>query len=506
MSNYTHSITFDEWLEKNKHLQDKLRIITYDKKNSFEKFKKERSVIHNKMLKELNNFFLVLDQRKNSVWNDLNELASKEIPDVPYLCTDKKSLALKMRIATFVQQRINKHSNLAFTKVYSRLKELIEDTKQLFSLFYNNIIPENQCCKIVDFFSLNMFNLIEEHHKKIKRYKAYSEKLNKEINQSKMALWESNFPLFLRNLINLAKSKLIEDLSYFSPLEEEVSLSQCFFCYKSEWIKYIDPIVDKFCMTDPHMFISSLLQKCYDLFPKHIKLSTTDQSVCLLLFYRCLFNRCYEKYGSIIDLNNGNCTISQNNTNKYFKDQSEYDSNACFIMKLDKMSKIPAKYFPLPLNLVGKTIQDDSIGELFSRDQYFRKAGNFLEMAMFEPNPIDSLYQIHRALVNINRGAYFNKIGENHSAQKDEMKQLLCFDDMFALLLGTLLGSEKPDIFSVSAMISNYAPKTSLSPSFEYAQANLEALSEHCKKFSIEKCYEELLCDQSSPKKENDKC
>ena len=158
---------------------------------------------------------------------------------------------------------------------------------------------------------------------------------------------------------------------------------------------------------------------------------------------------------------------------------------------LHELPNFAAKQFLLPENLLGKDVGDLAIGVLFRENQYFRAASMFLEQALFMPNPIDCLYFVHKTLLGIHKGALINRMGGN-SVSMNDVKQLLCFDDLFALFFGCLMATGPPttDIHYCAWMIEEFTPKESLSPSFEYAQANLEALAMHCKRLDVQRLRE----------------
>ena len=107
-----------------------------------------------------------------------------------------------------------------------------------------------------------------------------------------------------------------------------------------------------------------------------------------------------------------------------------------------------------------------------------------LTLSLFQCNPLDALYCVHMCLNWIQKGALRHR-SNNNANNKDSdngAKYLLCFDDLFSLLFGTLMGTEFQDIIFVSQFIINYSPKQNLSPALEYAFANIEALAMHCKK------------------------
>jgi hypothetical protein len=153
---------------------------------------------------------------------------------------------------------------------------------------------------------------------------------------------------------------------------------------------------------------------------------------------------------------------------------------------------ISGGYFPLPWSLISNKDHSKPIGELFREEQFFSKASDLLYNAIFASNPIDQLYWVHISLMTIHKGALANRTGDRRPELQD-VNQLLCFDDLFSLFLGTLLASEMPDVFWVSWLIGEYAPKSSLSPSFEYAEANIEALVLHIQQVDVDSLEEKSV-------------
>jgi hypothetical protein len=81
-------------------------------------------------------------------------------------------------------------------------------------------------------------------------------------------------------------------------------------------------------------------------------------------------------------------------------------------------------------------------------------------------------------LLGIHKAAIINKLGGTVASLED-VNQMLCFDDMFSLLIGTSLASDLPSFNRLVQFIQNYTPKASLSPAFDYAMSNFEALLIH---------------------------
>ncbi|KAK8857843.1 hypothetical protein M9Y10_012938 [Tritrichomonas musculus] len=162
----------------------------------------------------------------------------------------------------------------------------------------------------------------------------------------------------------------------------------------------------------------------------------------------------------------------------------------------------------------GYNVNEDEtpIRDLFLSDPMFEKAAKTINLSIFCSNPLDALYEINKALALIHKGAINNQTENSSKSQsiarineilegkihfkdtqnkevsknppvfevKDDLKQLLSFDDLFSLFFGTLLAADIPDLFDLAAFVGKFAPKICLSPPFEYAQANIEALVLHC--------------------------
>jgi hypothetical protein len=125
---------------------------------------------------------------------------------------------------------------------------------------------------------------------------------------------------------------------------------------------------------------------------------------------------------------------------------------------------------------------------LFQSDEYFRAAGGLLEFAMWMSNPIDALYYVHRGIVGIQKGAIIHRHKGEETVAIEAMTEFLCFDDLFALLFGTVLGTGLMhfDIYYIAWFIEKFAPRESLSPAFDYAKATVEGLASHCGSFDID--------------------
>jgi hypothetical protein len=294
----------------------------------------------------------------------------------------------------------------------------------------------------------------------------FSARLALSISHLKKPLWAVDFPSFLQSLVQEAEQRQVPDLSYFSPLEGEVSLSRFLFRVGSPLQVRLDSVVGQFPNVSPDLFNEMLLRECYSLLPEKKEMSASEESLILLLFYRCLFHRTYERFSSAF-------------APKVVKERAN----------LEAIANLPAKWFVYPRIMVGVEEGERRIGEVFGSDRFLHAAGQFLEMSLWSGNPMDMIFAVHKAIVAIQKGAFINRLREDG----DPMNEFLCFDDMFVLLFGTLLGMRPdiPDVEYIAWMIERFAPKDALSSAFEYAKTTIEGLAAHCVSFDIDQFIEE---------------
>jgi hypothetical protein len=241
---------------------------------------------------------------------------------------------------------------------------------------------------------------------------------------------------------------------YFPMQHSEHSLSRFFFnCHREQRVK-IDEHLLEITRIPSREFADGLLVLCYNLIPSDASMTLEEQSMALLFMYRALFNRCYELHPTFFAAHEGSLE---------------------FMRKVDVIGRLPADSagFCLPWHLLPPDADRHlPIRDFFARIPDYADAASYLSKAIFECNPFDQLFQVHASLLTIQQAASKLRKGQSNSP-------LLSFDDLFALFFGVLTATEFADVLYVKWMVDNFAPKPWLSPSFEYAQANLEALVMH---------------------------
>jgi hypothetical protein len=162
-----------------------------------------------------------------------------------------------------------------------------------------------------------------------------------------------------------------------------------------------------------------------------------------------------------------------------------YEKSAIFRRPLDlerqsilmRLSHVPLRLFQFPF-AVDPADLALPIRDSFPKDPLLKTATLWLNEVAYVCNPIDALYFVHRAILAIHKAALV-KSSREKELTVDDLRQVLSFDDLFVCLLGALLSSDIPDFYLLADFVENYVPPKSLSHSFEYAQAAINALVVH---------------------------
>lgn len=467
IQNLRNAEKLQQWCNLHPDLEPYLTFLEYNNRDprfSYSNYKSNRRSIHSKVGDELYKFVQNLDVEIRNAKDEIEHYAGISIPQVPTPCYEDKSQIMTLRKYTFIRRKKQKKLIAVASAKYSYFYDLSVRAKNILMLFTSNIIPEAIICKIdLQFYKVKFTGHLARSIIKLNYIREAGNRLKTEIESFPVSLWYSNYSKFLYGIVTQSAPHVDPELSYFLPLEEEVSLSRCLFNHNSMFLKKIDPIVRSIKTVNGDEFVQSIIILIYyDLMPDRNTVSIADQSVALLLLFRAIYNRCYEI-----------CPT-------FFAPKPNND-----IAKINRLKSIPCMFYPLPKHLMKPNIDEQPIRQVFQADRFFLAASQFLYSTIFQSNPIDMLYYIHKTLIAIHKGALINRMGDQ-AASVDDVTQLLCFDDLFSLFFGALMASDLPDLNYVSWVINEYSPKECLSPSFEYAQANIEALILHCQLIDVE--------------------
>jgi hypothetical protein len=289
-------------------------------------------------------------------------------------------------------------------------------------------------------------------------YRELRKRMGTAIHRLPKVLWVRGLQPFISAIVETCRVET--DVCYFPMLHCEHSLARFFFNCHHQQRAEIDDHLLRVTPVSSREFADDLVMMCSHLIPSRASMSLEEQSKTLLLLYRTLFNRRYELSPAFFAAHEGSLE---------------------FMRKVDIVGRLPADSvgFCLPWNLLPPDADRHlPIREFFASLPQYAEAARCLSTAIFECNPIDQLFHIHMSLLMIMRAASAFKNSESTST-------LLSFDDLFALFFGVLTATQFSDLLYVWWMVDSFAPKPWLSPSFEYSQANLEALVIHVERLNI---------------------
>lgn len=563
---------FNRWFSDHPNLSPYIKVFSHNSSNfDFNLFVKQCKGVHNRTIDELTTFIANLNQMISNLRLELTTLSSKSAPVIPKLEYDDNRVNLKLRKISFLQQKIYKREVSLRTHRFEVLDDLLTKANLILDLYTSNIIPPGQLCRLDPlFFTIHFGSIVHKDLRYLNYLKPAVENLQKSVKDAPKPLWSTNYNEFLLKIVKEAEPRIDPELSYFLPNELEVSLSRCLFNPQSQFISKIDTVLHKIKNAPSQKFIKTILKTCYKMIVSPDSMSVFQQSIALLILYRALFNRFYEKYSYLFSPNqpeirekscsfdslaisntndsssNSNLNESSSNSNandgygvksilnensednsppifsknddfqlsmnqnsekfkEFLANEENFNSSKEDVEKITKIKMLPSKLFPLPWDLISidqKKCENLPVRELFELEPTYRNASLFLYQAIFDSTPIDALYNVHKSLILIHKGALINRM-KGASASIDDVNQILCFDDLFSLFFGTMTASDVPDIFSLAKFIDKYAPKPCLSPSFEYAQANIEALVIHCKNIELDKLESEIKIPEKNENENN---
>jgi hypothetical protein len=320
-----------------------------------------------------------------------------------------------------------------------------------------NLIPSNSGFRLKpDFFE--MPNPIPPSQDfELQALNSFVKTKNQEISAFPPPKWATDFGGFLDDLLPKGALRLKQALSYTVPLPDEVDLSRyCFSGGNSQFCAEVDDAIQRLLPDSPTDFVNWALSAAIELIDKHSHGSADDHSVGLLMVFRVIFDRAYEKRRRLWLPNP--------------QDEGRI---------LERASGLPTRFHQFPMPKVTQEELEMPIRSYFKRDRFFAGASEYLSEIVFATNPVDALYSVDRALHLLNKAALLNQLTPKGTAAETDLQKMLAFDDLFSLFVGVALGSDLPEFFEIAAFVSVLAPTKCLSNPFQFAHSALAALSVH---------------------------
>ena len=448
---------FVRWCHENEPVAGHISVSNDHEGGSGGRFARQRAQTHKRVCTELAKFRVRVNDVVAKTERELKRVSTLPFPAVPRLVFEQQEQNMKVRKLVFLEIEILKLSTFCTKKRLLFLQDVVRCISNAIELFAGEVIPGDLCLKVEpSFYVIDLADVARDEDEQLERMSALKQAMIEEIRGYEAPTWVRDYPKFLNDLIDEMVPRVDRVCSYVAPNEKEISLSRCLFNARSMYAWKIDDMICKNLRKEK--FVDALINLCYELIPERETMPADRQSVALIVLFRAVFNRVYEKFPTV------------------FWRQQDAD-----LQKVWRFASMPLSSLNLPLEMLSRRWDGEAaIETVFRNEPLFHPASMFLFLAIFESNPIDALFAVHRCLLCIKKGAWINsKKDSGVPVNLEEVNNCLCFDDFFSLLLGVVIGSDVPDVFYLSWFVATYIPRDKVSPAFSFALANLEGLTGH---------------------------
>ena len=451
-----------EWMDQNRDILEWLVVSPLPGEYSgaeLTQFRKTRRATHEKMVQKLKKMESELKRLEKAHIEDIGKLSRKPLAKVGKRVFADQRMNTRLRVLAFAEREKERAKleviNWKLNNTLLKLKRV----RGYLSLFESRSVPHHTVMTISHDFFILQDKVPSQLVWTVQSLTSFVNECAREIESFEKPLWLTNFSLFFDGMVETALQRIHEDLNYTLPLKEETELSiKVFHGPDAKIARAIDRVVQMAVDGKDARFVDETMSLAFRAIPDHDQRSPIEQSVSLMFFYRIILDRLYERKPEVL--------IS----GKYKEEQD----------MMMELSREPLLRFNFPIQCQGPDDAGLSVREFFQKEQFFRGSSLFLNELMFLTNPVDALYFVHKSLLSIQKAALLKELHlANEEATPDHLKKLLSFDDLFAFLVGAVLGSDIPDFFVFAEFAEKYAPQDCMCNSFEYAQTALCALGLH---------------------------
>jgi hypothetical protein len=295
------------------------------------------------------------------------------------------------------------------------------------------------------------------------RLSHYIEFQRARLAEFRVPLWTSSFPEFFDGLIRQGCLQFDPALSYCPPLDGEIEISRCLFCGGNAKLgSEVDRLVDV-AINEPESFVGQGIEFALSLIPPAPNRSNAQLSIGVTMTMRVLFDRLYER--------------------RPFGPPEPGEAGL-----FDRLGKLAVASFRLPYHV---NDPEKTIREYFMDEFRGGNPSRQLTSAAFYTNLVDILFAVHQCLDFTHEGVLMAALGKDELTNR-ERARILGFDDLFAYLIGVVLGADVPEFFSIGAFLARFTMKDSLSNALEYANAALSALTVHFQRLDAQDLEEQV--------------
>ena len=414
-------------------------------------FAKKQSAVRNRALAQIASEMDSLAKRRARLMEDVDSVTNKVEISMRQRVFPDQGMNMELRVLFFAEIELR---NLRLSALNMEIAGVIGQMNRLerFGELYESEWLNKMSGTVVklkdELFTKELGD--QEFARKCQRMQAFVEQKKERIEAFEKPLWVTNFSQFFEGLLATAMSRVKKGLSYALPIPLELELERSvFYGDDKSVVEAMDRHIDLVVAGSSGEFVNRMIELCLSFVPGVEERSLEEQSVASLFYLRILFDRLYERCHHLV-----------------FQPREQALERFAALAYTD----IGGFKLPFECGVTGMTIR-----EYFLNQYFFYSASLFLNEVMFSVNPIDILYLTHRALVGIQKATLMKTL-DGKEATFDDLNKLLCFDDLFSCLVGAVLASDVPDLFTIGDFIEKFSPQDCLTSTFEYSQATITAL------------------------------
>jgi hypothetical protein len=463
MSRRTPEAALGKWLAMHPTLGAYMDLFSMDRNSARAAISRaKREAIHNRMVSQLIQLVTRLRAEKDDVTSRLPRSDQEPRIRRPNPIHDDPARNLALRAHIWAEQWcLRKKLRVLNIRLSNLTTHIVEaDALLLFFRSQVNVLPVTSGVRIRESFFVSKGQPPPDLVLHCERLRKWAKAKAADVALFDVPPAVANFRSFFDGILANGVQHMDPELSYVEEMPGEVEMSRAIFCGPSRRLAdEVDQVVEIGLTEETHTFLKAAVGLSLRLIPDGVSRSPREQSVGMMMFFRVIFNRLYERRPRL---------------------PTAGDLEAQSI--LTRLARIPVSRFQFPLEFDDKQI---SIREFFSAHKFFHTAALFMEETMYVCNPIDCLYFVHRALVAIHKATLLNRSGTREVTTTD-LRSVMPFDDLFAILVGVTLATDIPDFFSLARFMDKFTPQKCLSNAFEYAQAAISALVVQFEKMAVD--------------------